>query len=125
MSDCVFCNLPNDRVIVFENQHAFAINDKFPVTNGHILIIPKRHFENYFDIRAEELNSVHDLLLKTKNYLLENDSRIKAFNIGINIGDAAGQTIFHCHIHLIPRTKDDVEDPRGGVRNIIPGKGDY
>lgn len=123
--NCIFCNLPDDRFIVLENHYSYAIFDKFPVTDGHTLIIPKRHFENYFDIRTEELNGVHDLLLKMRNSLLEKDSRIEAFNIGINAGDAAGQTISHCHIHLIPRIRGDVENPRGGVRNIIPGKGDY
>jgi diadenosine tetraphosphate (Ap4A) HIT family hydrolase len=89
------------------------------------LIIPKRHYENYFDLKSVELLAFNELMIKTKEKLQKDDNTILGFNIGINQGEIAGQTIFHTHIHLIPRRKGDVENPRGGVRNVILGKGDY
>jgi len=89
------------------------------------LIIPKRHYENYFDLKSVELLAFNELIIKTKEKLLKDDKTILGLNIGINQGEIAGQTIFHTHIHLIPRRKGDVENPRGGVRNVILGKGDY
>ena len=124
MSNCIFCNLPKDRV-VFENDLAIAIYDGFPVTALHALIIPKRHTENYFSLTNKELFSCNQLLKKFEKEVNKKDELVKGFNIGINTGEVAGQTIFHCHIHMIPRRKGDVHNPRGGVRNIIPGKGDY
>ena len=121
---CLFCNIEKKRIIS-ENYLAYAIQDKFPVTHGHTLIIPKRHFPDYFSISQPELNSVNALLNEVQNQARTMDSLISAFNIGINSGSAAGQTIFHTHLHLIPRRKDDVENPRGGIRNLIPGMGDY
>jgi diadenosine tetraphosphate (Ap4A) HIT family hydrolase len=104
---------------------AYVIQDKFEVTPGHHLIIPKRHFENYFELKSAELLAFNELLLKTKDKLRNDDASIEGFNIGINQGECAGQTIFHVHIHLIPRRRDDVEHPTGGVRNVFPGKGGY
>ncbi len=124
MSNCIFCNLPKDRV-VFENDLAIAIYDGFPVTDLHALIIPKRHTENYFSLTNNELFSCNQLLKEFEIEVNKKDKLVKGFNIGINKGEVAGQTIFHCHIHLIPRRQGDVDNPRGGVRNIIPGKGDY
>ncbi len=124
MSNCIFCNLPKDRV-VFENDLAIAIYDGFPVTDLHALIIPKRHTENYFKLTNNELFSCNQLLKEFEIEVNKKDNLVQGFNIGINTGDVAGQTIFHCHIHLIPRRQGDVDNPRGGVRNIIPGKGDY
>jgi ATP adenylyltransferase len=123
-NSCVFCNIEKKRIIS-ENHLAYALQDKFPVTKGHTLIIPKRHFPDYFSISQPEINSVNALLKEVQNEAKTSDSSISAFNIGINSGSAAGQTIFHTHIHLIPRRKGDVENPRGGIRNLIPGMGDY
>jgi diadenosine tetraphosphate (Ap4A) HIT family hydrolase len=121
---CLFCSIPSDRVIA-ENDLAFAIRDGFPVTEGHSLVIPKRHAEDYFALTPEELAACDSLLRRLKADLEQADPAIVGFNIGMNAGEAAGQTIFHCHMHLIPRRHGDVENPRGGVRHLIPGKGFY
>lgn len=123
-TECLFCKMDNKRIIA-ESNLAYAIQDKYPVSTGHTLIIPKRHFPDYFEITQPELNAVNTLLSQIKQTLQSKDNSISAFNIGINSGPDAGQTIFHTHIHLIPRRKNDVDQPIGGVRNIIPGKGDY
>ena len=103
---------------------AFAIEDKFPVSKGHSLIIPKRRVENYFDLPFQEQSACWFLVNLIKEQLIENFNP-DGFNIGININEAAGQTIPHCHIHIIPRYAGDVEQPRGGVRGVIPNKRDY
>jgi diadenosine tetraphosphate (Ap4A) HIT family hydrolase len=121
---CVFCTIPEGR-IKFENNLSIAFHDNYPVTKGHMLIIPRRHVAEYFDLYQAEINAIHELLLKAKQELLLIDPSITGFNIGINNGKVAGQTVFHCHVHLIPRRNGDVEDPTGGVRNVIPGKGRY
>lgn len=126
-SECLFCQIQSDvrdRVIL-ENELAYAIIDGFEVTKGHSLIIPKRHVPDYFSLTQAEINAANDLITKRKDQLTDQDQSIEGFNIGINCGEVAGQTIFHCHIHLIPRRQGDVENPRGGVRHIIPNKGDY
>jgi len=123
-SDCLFCNIPKERVIA-ENKHAYVIRDGFPVTEGHSLVIPKRHAEDYFDITEDELLACDFLLRSVRTKIMEDDQSVKGFNIGMNSGFVAGQTIFHCHIHLIPRREGDVENPRGGIRHVIPGKGNY
>ena len=122
---CLFCHLPLERKILVENSLAYAINDGFPVTEGHCLIIPKRHVATYFDLSRPELNACDDLLRQLKSGIQSADGSVTGFNIGMNAGASAGQTIFHCHIHLIPRRDGDVENPRGGVRHLIPGKGHY
>lgn len=124
MQHCLFCSIPNDRIIL-ENDLAFAIRDGFPVTEGHSLVIPKRHASDYFSLSSDELLACDLLLRELRAAMIGGDPDVQGFNIGMNSGEVAGQTIFHCHIHLIPRRKNDVENPRGGVRNIIPGKGDY
>ena len=111
--------------IVMSNSLAYAIHDGFPVTKLHSLVIPKRHVATYFDLTADELLACDDLLRKLRISFLSNDPSIEGFNIGLNAGEVAGQTIFHCHFHLIPRRRGDVENPRGGVRHLIPGKGYY
>jgi ATP adenylyltransferase len=121
---CPFCDLPKDRTIA-QNELAFIIRDRYPVTPLHTLVIPKRHVSGWFDLGTSEMNACNDLLLWAKDAIREEDASVAGFNVGINIGEAAGQTIFHCHIHLIPRRRGDVENPRGGVRHIIPGKGNY
>lgn len=122
-NNCIFCS--NNNQILLENDLAFVILDKFPVSKGHSLIIPKRHFPEYFEITPEELQAVHDLILERKAQLLKQDSTITGFNIGINNGRTAGQTIMHLHLHLIPRRKNDTKDPTGGVRGVISGKQKY
>ncbi len=118
MTDCVFCHKEN-LVVVAENKLALAFYDGCPVSRGHILVIPKRHIKDYFDASHEEHNAINRLIFKAKQYI---DKKYKpdGYNIGANIGYFAGQTVFHFHIHIIPRYKGDVEDPRGGVRKIIP-----
>lgn len=124
MKNCIFCQLTIDRV-VHENEHAVAFYDLFPVTEKHALVAPKNHVKDYFDLNESELIACNELLKKLKMEISDNDPSVTGFNIGMNCGEDAGQTIFHCHIHLIPRRKGDVENPRGGVRHLIPGKGDY
>ena len=124
---CLFCDIQtNDRNrIIAENNLAYAIRDGFAVTEGHTLFIPKRHTLDYFGLVPAEVNAINALMAEQKKTLQDTDSTIDGFNIGMNCGESAGQTIFHCHVHLIPRRKGDVENPRGGVRHIIPGKGFY
>ena len=121
---CIFCNTLN-KDFVFENDLAFASSDSYPVSNFHSLIIPKKHTENYFDLNNDEILACNDLILKIKNKIQNEDSSVLGFNIGVNSGKVAGQSILHCHIHLIPRRKGDVENPQGGVRGVIPAKQHY
>ncbi|MBF9060728.1 HIT domain-containing protein [Rhodobacterales bacterium HKCCSP123] len=121
---CVFCELPPDRILS-ENELAFVIRDAFPVTEGHSLIIPKRHVADYFDLFRPEVNAIQSLLHTTRLDLLGQDPKIAGFNMGVNSGAAAGQTVFHCHVHLFPRRTGDVPEPRGGVRGAVPGKQSY
>ncbi len=120
---CPFCNLPTDRVS-FANQHGLVIRDGFPISEGHTLVIPRRHVGSFFDLEEKERNALLVLLEEAKRRL-ENECRPDGYNIGINDGAAAGQTIAHLHIHLIPRYHGDCVDPRGGVRWIFPSKADY
>lgn len=121
---CLFCDIPKERVIA-ENTLAYAIRDGFPVTPLHTLIIPKRHATTYFDLLEEEILACNELTKELRASILSEDQTVDGFNIGMNAGESAGQTVFHCHIHLIPRRLGDVENPRGGVRHLIPGKGYY
>lgn len=123
-AECVFCHVPAESVIV-ENELCFAINDRFPVTDGHALVIPKRHVADYFDLGQPELNCIQFLLANLRQRKLASDDSVVGFNVGINCGEAAGQTVFHCHIHLIPRRAGDSERPAGGVRHVFPEKGNY
>ena len=124
--DIFFCMtspfLNKDRII--ENEYAFAIYDGFPVAKGHSLVVPKRQVKEIFELNKEEYESCFELVRKVKDLLITK-FKPEGFNIGVNCGEVAGQTVFHAHIHVIPRYKGDVPNPRGGVRNIIPGKGDY
>ncbi len=122
-SDCPFCLLPPDRVID-SNTYALALAAAFPVSRGHTLVILRRHIASFFELTTDELVAVHELLRSMKNRL-EATFKPAGFNIGINVGEAAGQTVFHVHFHLIPRYFGDSPDPKGGVRNVIPGKGNY
>ena len=101
------------------------IEDAFPVTPNHTLIIPKRHVSDYFDLYQPELNAIHLMLNARRQTVLENDPTITGFNVGINAGSSAGQTIFHVHVHLIPRRDGDVNNPRGGVRGVVANKQIY
>ena len=123
MSNCPFCSLPPERIID-SNELALVIRDGFPVSKGHTLIIPKRHVGSWFDTSADERIALFALLDQVK-MILDHEFKPDSFNIGINDGAAAGQTVPHLHIHLIPRYKGDQKDPRGGVRWIIPGKAKY
>ena len=121
---CIFCKIRKEE-LQFENQLAYSSVDSYPVTELHSLIFPKRHIETYFDLTKKEIQACNDLILKTKEKILKQDSSIKGFNIGTNAGKFAGQSIMHCHIHLIPRREGDVENPQGGVRSVIPNKQHY
>ena len=121
--DCPFCSLDSSRVIA-ANDHALAIHDGFPVSPGHCLIIPKRHIASFFDATKEEQTALLDLLEQTRMIIIDEHSP-DDFNVGINDGTTAGQTVMHLHIHLIPRYIGDMPDPRGGVRWIFPEKSVY
>ena len=120
---CPFCNLEHDRIID-ETSSWFVVRDGFPVSAGHTLIIPKRHVSTFFELDKQEFDELYDLINKEK-HALDNEYQPAGYNIGVNNGEAAGQTVFHLHIHLIPRYEGDREDPRGGVRWILPDKADY
>jgi diadenosine tetraphosphate (Ap4A) HIT family hydrolase len=123
-TDCLFCSIAKDRILA-SNDLVYAIRDGFPVTNMHTLVVPKRHVPDYFDLTEAEVLACNEMLEKMRASILAEDTTVQGFNIGMNAGAVAGQTIFHCHIHLIPRRVGDVENPRGGVRHLIPGKGNY
>jgi len=123
MPECPFCVLPPER-IVHADKHAIVVRDGFPVSPGHTLVIPRRHVGSFFEITAEEREALIDLLGKAQRTLLT-ELRPDGWNIGINDGAAAGQTVSHLHIHLIPRYLGDSSDPRGGVRWVIPGRANY
>jgi len=122
--NCLFCSIETTRIIA-ENGLTYAIRDGFPVTEGHTLVIPKRHVDDYFGLLQEEVLACNELLQSIRQDIQSSDKSVMGFNIGMNAGEVAGQTIFHCHIHLIPRRQGDVDSPRGGVRHLIPGKGSY
>ena len=121
---CPFCSFENSDIIDSE-ELAVTVRDQYPVTPLHSLIIPKRHVGSYFDLGRPEVNACNLLLERQKDIILKKDSSVTGFNIGINDGDTAGQTVMHCHIHLIPRRKGDMVDPSGGVRGVIPDKQNY
>jgi len=120
---CPFCTLPKERVID-SNHHGMVIRDGFPISPGHTLVIPNRHIGSFFELSPEERQSLLDLLDAAK-LVLDSELKPDGYNIGINDGPSAGQTVPHLHIHLIPRYNGDQTDPRGGVRWIIPEKADY
>ena len=121
---CLFCNSKTSG-IAHENELAYASYDTYPVSNLHCLIIPKRHLSDYFDLTNDELIACNDLIKKIKIEITTKDKTVKAFNIGTNAGKISGQSIMHCHIHIIPRRDGDVENPQGGVRSVIPNKQHY
>jgi diadenosine tetraphosphate (Ap4A) HIT family hydrolase len=121
---CPFCGPLTDRSILTESELAFAVYDKYPVNPGHVLVIPKTHCSNYFDLSLEEQSACWQLLNEVKN-LIQQAFEPDGFNVGINVGESAGQTVPHVHLHLIPRYQNDVSDPRGGVRGVIPDRQKY
>ncbi|MBX9960431.1 MAG: HIT domain-containing protein [Burkholderiaceae bacterium] len=121
--DCPFCNFPPRRVLL-RSEHCIAIRDAFPVVVGHTLVIPTRHVQSIFDLQPNELANIAELV-KTCAESLRVSEGVDDFNIGVNDGPAAGQTVAHAHIHLIPRKYGDVEDPRGGIRWLFPDKAQY
>ena len=121
---CLFCNV-KESGCAYENNLAYASYDSYPVTEYHCLIIPKRHIKDYFDLSNDELIACNDLIKKVKNEIINKDQKIKGFNLGTNIRKVSGQSILHCHIHLIPRREGDVENPQGGVRSVIPNMQHY
>jgi diadenosine tetraphosphate (Ap4A) HIT family hydrolase len=122
--DCPFCNPDAERELILESATAYAIFDKFPVNNGHTLIIPKKHCSDYFELSFKEQAACWYMLNKAKEILIQKFNP-DGFNIGVNINESAGQTVPHVHIHLIPRYNGDVKEPRGGVRGVIPEKKNY
>ena len=122
--DCPFCELEIAGVerIVEENELALCIRDLYPVTTGHSLVIPKRHVLDFFELDEKELLCINRLLVNQRQVLFEADSSIEGFNVGANCGITAGQSVWHCHIHLIPRRKGDTDYPKGGVRHVVPLK---
>ena len=124
ITQCLFCNKTKQK-IVYSSELFFVVRDSYPVTKLHTLIIPHRHISNFFDLNDNEFNNLNKILKKQRKLLLDLDKEITAFNVGVNAGEDAGQSIMHCHIHLIPRRKGDIKNPRGGVRGVIPSKQKY
>ena len=119
---CLFCKDP--RGVSIEHELAYSARDSYPTSPGHTLVIPRRHVASFFDLTSEEVAACMDLI-KDEKKLIDEELNPEGYNIGVNVGPAAGQSIFHVHIHLIPRYKGDVENPQGGVRHVIPNKGHY
>ncbi len=118
--DCPFCRVDLEEVII-DNDLVFARFDRFPVSRGHLLIIPKRHFADYFDASRQEKMALMEVIDQAKRFL-HNRFCPDGYNIGVNLGEAAGQTVMHLHVHVIPRYTGDVSDPRGGIRGVIAGR---
>ena len=121
---CIFCDIRKSGC-AYENELAYASYDTYPVTEHHCLIIPKRHIKDYFDLSNDELVACNELIQIVKKEITKKDQTVKGFNLGTNIGKVSGQSILHCHLHLIPRREGDVDNPQGGVRSVIPNKQHY
>lgn len=121
---CLFCNI-KESGCSHENELAYVSYDSFPVSKYHCLVIPKRHIRDYFDLTNKELIACNDLIKIVKDEIINKDQTVKGFNLGTNIHEVSGQSILHCHFHLIPRRVKDVENPQGGVRSVIPNKQHY
>lgn len=122
--DCPFCVIENSREIIAEKEFSLAFYDGFPVSPGHALIIPKRHVSSFFDLSEEERIDMLRLADQVKK-ILDCKFHPDGYNIGVNVGESAGQSVFHVHMHIIPRYTGDVENPKGGVRGVIPSKQSY
>lgn len=125
VAGCIFCSDEIASRIVAANQTVFAIEDKYPVTQGHLLVIPYRHTKDYFSMTQEERQHAEELLRTLKNKIQQENKTVTGFNVGMNCGESAGQTVMHAHIHLIPRRDGDTSEPRGGVRACVPEKMGY
>ena len=123
-NNCIFCN-KSKLNIVFQDENFYVIRDAYPVTKNHTLIILNEHDKTYFDLDDKDIIQLNNIIKFQKKSLMDEDNSITGFNIGINQGESAGQTVMHLHIHLIPRRKGDISDPRGGVRGVIPSKQKY
>jgi diadenosine tetraphosphate (Ap4A) HIT family hydrolase len=121
---CLFCNI-KESGCAHQNDLAYTSYDSYPVSEHHCLIIPKKHVGDYFELSKDELIACDELIKIAKNEILTKDQSVKGFNLGTNIGKVSGQSILHCHFHLIPRREGDVENPQGGVRSVIPNKQHY
>lgn len=124
MSECPLCS-SEQLLLVAENDLAVAFRDAYPVTPLHTLVVPRRHVELVFDMTREETEACLQLVMEAKAGIEAEDREVQGFNVGVNAGEYAGQTVLHCHIHVIPRRRGDVPSPTGGIRNVIPGKGAY
>lgn len=125
MEDCLFCKWKEDKEkIVLENEWAFARFDEFAVSKGHLLFMTKRHVKDFFETNQQERQAIFELVDKAKK-LIDEEFHPTGYNIGMNCGQSAGQSVMHVHVHLIPRYDGDVENPRGGVRGVIPQKRNY
>lgn len=122
---CPFCSSDLRAGAIAENRSAYAIKDAFPVTPGHVLVIPKRHTRDFFTMTSEELRDTESLLHVLRERTLRDDPSVTGFNVGANCGACAGQTVPHAHVHLIPRRDGDTDEPRGGVRGVVPAKMGY
>ena len=119
---CLFCIDP--RGVSIQHELAYSARDSYPTNPGHTLVIPRRHVASFFELTPEEVAACMDLIKEEKR-VIDEELKPDGYNIGVNVGPAAGQSIFHVHIHLIPRYQGDVENPQGGVRHVIPKKGHY
>lgn len=119
---CLFCT--DAKGVSLQNELAYSARDTYAVSPGHSVVVPKRHVPEFFDLTPEEVAACMDLINKEKK-LIDEEFKPDGYNIGVNIGPAAGQSIFHTHIHIIPRYKGDVENPQGGVRHVLPKKAHY
>ena len=125
MEECFFCKVKSEKEkIILENKLAFARYDEFPVSNGHMLFMTKRHVKDFFETTMEEKQAIFELIEEGKK-IIDEKYNPSGYNIGMNCGKTAGQSIMHIHVHLIPRYNGDVENPRGGVRGVIPKKQNY
>ena len=122
--DCKFCEIIKNKQFLIENDLAVAFYDSYPVSDGHALIIPKRHAETYFDLSEEEIKAMLSLSKEMKK-IIDDKYHPDGYNVGFNVNIAGGQTVFHAHMHIIPRYKGDIENPRGGIRKIIKTKTNY
>ena len=123
-NNCIFCSKEKLNII-YEDDIFYVIRDAYPVTTDHTLIILNEHNKTYFDLRDKDIVQLNNIIKFQKDSLIGKDNSITGFNIGINQGETAGQTVMHLHIHLIPRRKGDIDNPRGGVRGVIPSKQKY
>jgi ATP adenylyltransferase len=124
MENCLFCDFDNPELIE-EGEYCYSRRDGYPVSQYHTLIIPKRHVASYFDLEEYEVVDMHKMLNKMRVRIEEWDETVSGFNVGVNVGKDAGQSIFHVHMHLMPRRKGDIDNPQGGVRGVIPSKRTY